>query len=305
MSSTFPTFDLRMLVSQTPLRSAATPTAPEIAGYVDRVSPAFFETAGITLLRGREFGWQDDPGTPRVAIVNTALADRMFPGGDALGQRIRVGAQIDDVTVIGIVGTVSPGDRRASALPILYQPLLQRWSIAPRLLVRADSHAGLLADLDRAVRPLGRHYVEALRTIDEQFAVFYARERAIALLSSIFACMGVLVGGVGIYAMLAHAVSRRTRELGVRLAIGSTPRHLLMDVLSQGALIAAIGIVAGAAAGYAFGRVASSLFENVQLPGALPVLGAAAILIGAALLASLMPAARASRVDVLQALRSE
>jgi len=105
--------------------------------------------------------------------------------------------------------------------------------------------------------------------------------------------------------VLAFSVSARTREFGVRLALGSTPRHLLAVVLSEGALIAAIGIVAGAAGGYALGRVGTSYLENMRLPGALAVLGAAAVLMGAAVVASLMPAARASRVDVVQALRSE
>jgi putative ABC transport system permease protein len=105
--------------------------------------------------------------------------------------------------------------------------------------------------------------------------------------------------------VLAFSVSARTREFGVRLAVGSAPRRLLAQVLSEGAAIAAIGIVAGAAGGFALARVAARFFVTVQLPGAVPVLGAAAVLVGAAVIASLMPAARASRVDVLQALRSE
>jgi putative ABC transport system permease protein len=100
-------------------------------------------------------------------------------------------------------------------------------------------------------------------------------------------------------------VSARRREFGVRLAVGCSPRHLLTGVLSEGALIAAAGIGAGAAGGYGLARVATKFVEHVQLPGALPVMGAGAVLIGAAVVASLMPAARASRVDVLQALRSE
>src|SRR5207247_2300934 len=97
----------------------------------------------------------------------------------------------------------------------------------------------------------------------------------------------------------------RTREFGIRLAVGSAPRQLLARVLREGARIAAIGIAVGAAGGYVLARVAGRFFEHVQLPGVLPVMGAAAVLIGAAVVASLMPAARASRVDVLQALRSE
>jgi ABC-type antimicrobial peptide transport system permease subunit len=120
-----------------------------------------------------------------------------------------------------------------------------------------------------------------------------------------FAGIALLIAVVGVAGVLAFGVSARTREFGVRLAIGSTPRDLLMRVLSEGAAIVAIGIVAGVAGGYAIAGVAGSYFENVQMPGALPLVAAAAVLVGAAIAASLMPAARASRVDVLQALRSE
>jgi ABC-type antimicrobial peptide transport system permease subunit len=105
--------------------------------------------------------------------------------------------------------------------------------------------------------------------------------------------------------VLAFSVSARTREFGVRLAVGSTPRDLRAGVLWDGVRTAAIGIAAGAAGGYALMRLAQGFFANVELPGALPVVGAAVVLIGAAVVASLMPATRASRVDVLQALRSE
>jgi putative ABC transport system permease protein len=105
--------------------------------------------------------------------------------------------------------------------------------------------------------------------------------------------------------VLAFGVSARTREFGVRLAIGSTPQNLLMGVLSEGVAIVAIGIGAGAIGGYAFAAIAASYFGNIQMPGALAIFGASAILVAAAVIASLMPAARAARIDVLQALRSE
>ncbi len=110
---------------------------------------------------------------------------------------------------------------------------------------------------------------------------------------------------MGVAGVLAFSVSARTREFGVRLACGSTPRQLLTHVLGEGARIAAIGIVAGAAGGYALGRVAASAVESLRLPGVWPLLGAAAVLMSAAAAASLWPAARAARVDVVQALRSE
>ena len=105
--------------------------------------------------------------------------------------------------------------------------------------------------------------------------------------------------------MLAFSVSARTREFGIRLAIGSAPRHLLTRVLGEGAVIAGAGIVAGAIGGIVLARLVGSYIQDVRMPGALPIVGAAAVLVAAAILASLMPAARASRVDVIQALRSE
>jgi ABC-type antimicrobial peptide transport system permease subunit len=120
-----------------------------------------------------------------------------------------------------------------------------------------------------------------------------------------FAGIALLVAVVGVTGVLAFSVSARTREFGVRLVVGSTPRQLLTSVLSDGMRIAAIGVAAGAAGGYLLARLAEGFFENVQLPGTLPLIGAAAVLIGAAMVASLMPAARAARVNVVEALRSE
>src|SRR5262249_17946378 len=130
-------------------------------------------------------------------------------------------------------------------------------------------------------------------------------ERLNAFVVSGFAGVALLIAAVGVAGVLAFSVSARTREFGVRLAIGATPRQLLLRVLSEAIGIVAIGIGGGALAGYAFARIASNHFENVALPGALPILAATVVLTGAALLAALMPATRASRVDVLQALRSE
>jgi ABC-type antimicrobial peptide transport system permease subunit len=147
--------------------------------------------------------------------------------------------------------------------------------------------------------------VERAATLEDVRAEVLAPERLNAFVLSGFAGVALLIAVVGVSGVLAFSVSARTREFGVRLAVGSSPRHLLLRVLLEGVLIVAIGIVAGAAGVYVFAGVASGYLGNVRLPGAVPIVGAAAVLVGAAVLASLMPAARASRVDVLQALRSE
>jgi ABC-type antimicrobial peptide transport system permease subunit len=132
-----------------------------------------------------------------------------------------------------------------------------------------------------------------------------APQRLNAFVFSGFAGIALLIAVVGVAGVLAFSVSARTREFGVRLAIGSTPRRLLANVVSEGAVMAGLGIAVGAVTGVVFARLAANYFGEMRLPGVLPMLGAAGLLVTAAVVASLIPAARASRVDVVQALRSD
>jgi putative ABC transport system permease protein len=164
----------------------------------------------------------------------------------------------------------------------------------------------LVTPVTRIIREMSADQpVERAATLADVRAEVLAPERLNAFVLSGFGGVALLIAVVGVAGVLAFSVSARTREFGVRLAVGSKPRDLLLQVLSQGARIVTIGIIAGIIGEYTFGIMAASYFDDVQLPGAVPVLGAAAVLVVAGILASLMPAARASRVDVLQALRSE
>jgi ABC-type antimicrobial peptide transport system permease subunit len=176
-----------------------------------------------------------------------------------------------------------------------------------RMFVRTSGEPyALVPAVTRIIRELSANQaVERPATLEDVRAEVLTPERLNAFVLSGFAGIALLIAVVGVSGVLAFSVSARTREFGVRLAIGSAPRHLLLRVLSEGASIVAIGIAAGAAFSYAFAGVAASYIENVRFPGALPVLAAATVLAAAAILASLMPAVRAARVDVLQALRSE
>jgi ABC-type antimicrobial peptide transport system permease subunit len=147
--------------------------------------------------------------------------------------------------------------------------------------------------------------VEQAATLEDVRAEVLAPDRLNALVFGVFAGVALLIAVVGVAGVLAFSVSARTREFGIRLAIGSEPKHLLTRVLGEGALIAGVGIAAGVVGGITLAQVVASYVTDVRMPGALPVLGAAFVLVAAAVLASLMPAARASRVDVIQALRSE
>jgi putative ABC transport system permease protein len=188
----------------------------------------------------------------------------------------------------------------------IYHPFEQEIG-GGRLFVHAktDPYA-LVPPITKIIRDLSDEQpVEQAATLEDVRAEVLAPDRLNALVFGGFAAVALTIAVVGVAGVLAFSVSARTREFGIRLAIGSAPRHLLMRVLGEGAVIAGAGIVAGAIGGVALAQLAGSYLPGTRLPGAVPVAGSAAILVAAAILASLMPAARASRIDVIQALRSE
>ncbi len=245
-----------------------------------------------------------------MAIVNQSVAQRLFPNGDALNRRLtptNLGTNLgspEPSRIVGVVADVDEDNVVQEPSMIVYYPAR---GAGCRLFVRAagDPRA-LIPSVTRTIREVSANQaVERPAALEDIRAEVLAPERLNAFVFSALGGIALLIAIVGVAGVLAFSVSARTREFGVRLAVGSTPRDLRAGVLRDGVRIAAIGIAAGAAGGYALVRVAEGLFGNVQLPGALPVIGAAVVLIGAAIAASLMPATRASRVDVLQALRSE
>jgi len=272
--------------------------------------PRFFAVVGVPLLAGRDFTDEDRAGSERVAIVSQSVAQRLFPNGEAVNRHMW---WIDPYfgkpaprRIVGVVADVDDESIVRGPAMTIYQPVGQI-GMGGRLFVRtsADPYA-LVPAVTRVVREISADQpVERAATLEDVRAEVVSPERLNAFVFSGFAGIALLIAVVGVAGVLAFSVSARTREFGIRLAVGSAPRHLLVRVLSEGVVIAAIGIAAGAAGGYALARVAARFFATVQMPGAVTVIGAAAVLIGAAIAASLMPAARASRVDVLQALRSE
>ncbi len=274
------------------------------------VGPGFFAVLGVPMLAGRDFTDDDRGGSEPVVIVSQSIAQRLFPNGQALDRHLwwtdPYFGKPAPRRIVGVVADVDDENVVPGAALTIYHPFRQL-PYAGRLFVHTtgDPYA-LVTPVTRIIREISADQpVERAATLADVRADVLAPERLNAFVFSGFAGVALLIAVVGVAGVLAFSVSARTREFGVRLAVGSTPRRLLMGVLAEGALIVAIGIGAGTAGGYAFGRVAASYLEHVQLPGAMPAAGAAAVLVLAALIASLMPASRASRVDVLQALRSE
>jgi ABC-type antimicrobial peptide transport system permease subunit len=234
----------------------------------------------------------------------------MFPNGDALNRHLvwtdRLFGKGPPRRIVGVVADADDENVVRGAAMTVYQPVRQV-GVGGRLFVHTtgDPYA-LLPAVTRTIREISADQpVERAATLEDVRATVLSPERLNAFVFSGFAGIALLIAVVGVAGVLAFSVSARTREFGVRLAIGSTPGNLLTRVLSEGVVIAAIGVAVGAVSGYALGRVAAGFFTAVRLPGAIAVTGAAVVLIGAAIVASLMPAARASRVDVVQALRAE
>jgi len=278
------------------------------------VSPGFFAALGVPLLDGRDFTDADRSGAERVVIVSASLAQRLFPGQDAINRHLMwtdpltkfINLSIEPRRIIGVAADINDETIEPTHSMIVYHPVEQEFG-GGRLFVhaRTDPYA-LVPTITRIVRDMATDApVERAATLDDVRAEVLAPNRLNAIVFGGFAAVALAISIVGVAGVLAFSVSGRIREFGIRLAVGSQPRHLLTGVLSEGAVMATVGILAGTIGGLALARIIASYVQNVQLPGPLPVLAAAALLLVAAVVASMLPAARAARVDVMQALRSE
>ena len=277
---------------------------------IRNVTPGFFDAVGVPILSGRDFAAADRRDSERVVIVSHSIAQRLFPNGDAVNRHLwwtdPLFGKPEPRRIVGVVADVDDENVVPGAALTVYHPLRQI-PYGGRLFVHAEGDPyALVQPVTKTIRELSPDQpVERAATLEDVRAQVLSPERLTVFVFSGFASVALLIAAVGVAGVLAFFVSARTREFGVRLAIGSTPRRLLVQVLSQGTRIASLGIAAGAAGGYVCARLGATYFESAPLPGILPTLGAAAILVGAAILASLMPAVRAARVDVIQVLRSE
>lgn len=278
------------------------------------VSPGFFAALGVPIIAGRDFNEADRHDAEPVVIVSQSVAQRMFPAQGALNRRYMwtdpvmefIEVSTGSRRIIGVVADVDDENIVPGPAMTVYHPFEQEIG-GGRLFVhsRTDPYA-LVPSITGIIRELSPEQpVERAATLEDVRAEVLAPDRLNALVFGGFAVVALTIAVIGVAGVLAFSVSARTREFGIRLAIGSAPRDLMTYVLGEGAGIACAGIVAGVAGGLALARIAGSYIPDLSLPGALPLVAAAAILIAAAILASLVPAARAARVDVIQALRSE
>ncbi|HYL77749.1 MAG TPA: ADOP family duplicated permease [Bryobacteraceae bacterium] len=280
------------------------------------VTPAFFATLGLPLLEGRDFNDADRNGSEPVAIVSESLARRIFPGG-ALNHHVlwsdpilkfAPGLRIEPRRIIGIVPDIDNAHLEAIPTITIYHPFDQeQFFIGGRLLVHVSSDPyALVKPITRVIRNLSSDQpVEHAATLEDIRAEVLSPNRLNVVVFSVFAGVALLIAVVGVAGVLAFSVSGRTREFGIRLAVGSEPRHLLLRVIAEGVAIATGGLAVGCACGLGFAQLAGSFLGDLKMPGLLPVAASALVLLLAAVTASVIPAARAARIDVMQALRTE
>ncbi len=276
------------------------------------VSPKFFASLGVPIITGRDFSEADRRDAEPVVIVSQSVAQRLFPNQEAVNRHLKwtdpvmkfAGISEGPRRIVGVAADVDDENVVPGPAMTVYHPFEQEIG-GGRLFVHARTDPyGLVPPITRIIRELSADQpVEQAATLEDVRAEVLAPDRLNALVFGGFAGVALTIAVVGVAGVLAFSVSARTREFGIRLAIGSQPRQLLTGVLAEGALIAGAGIAAGAVAGFALARIVGSILEDIRMPGPLTIAAAATILVAAAVLASLMPAARAARVDVIRALR--
>jgi putative ABC transport system permease protein len=279
-------------------------------------SAGYFHALGIPLVSGREFTAADREGAPRVAVISESVAQRYFPGRDPVGERIRITAARPDnipFEIIGVAGDVHH-DGLASAPPTqIFTPYAQAPDYWPQMLwtaavaIRTDlAPEAAAAALRRAVwdidpeLPLAR-----ISTMNEVLRAAVARPRFLALLLSLLSALALVLACVGVYGVVAYGVAQRTREMGIRMALGARPRAIVALVMREGTVPAITGIAVGIVVALFVTRLAQSLLFDITPTDPATFAAVTAILGGAALLAAWLPARRATRVDALESLRAE
>jgi predicted permease len=293
------------------------PGDPGPHGNIRSVTPRYFETMGIRLIRGRAFTDQDRLGAQPVAIVDENLARDYWPGQDVLGKRLRFGGGSPWKTIVGVVAPVrhsqvvgeesSAGGVESSGKGVYYLPLYQENSNAAFVIVRSGADSGAVGGAIReAVHQVDpAQPVSDLKTMDQRILISMGPRRSAVTLLSVFAAMALTLAAVGLFGLIRYNVTRRTQEIGVRMALGASRRDVLRMVLGESLRLAGLGVVTGLVAAFALTRVLAGLLYGVSATDPLTFAGMALLLTLVALLASWFPAHRATRVDPLVALRYE
>jgi len=278
------------------------------------VGPGFFSTLGMPLIDGRDFNDGDKEGSERVVIISQGLANLLYPGQNALNRKIQwtdpvikfIGMSPEPRRIIAVVPDIDDENIIPAPAMTIYQPVDQEWA-SGRLFVRAHQDPySLVPAIARTVHEMSADQpVERASTLQDIRAEVLTPNRLNAVVFGGFAAVALLISVVGVGGVLAFSVSGRTREFGIRMALGAHPRNILAGVLTEGLVIAAIGVSAGIVTGLAFARILGKYVAEVQQPSLLAFFASAIVILTAAVVASAVPAARAARINAVEALRAE
>jgi putative ABC transport system permease protein len=280
------------------------------------ISPGFFAALGVPILSGRDFNELDVKNNEPVAIISETLAQRMFPNQDPINRHVFWTDPVLKTTrgttgppqrIIGVAADIDDMHVVREPTVTIYHTFEQGPLFRGRLFIHtsADPYS-LITPVTRIIRDMSADQpIERAATLEDARAEVLSPQRLNSVVFGVFAAVALAIAVVGVAGMLAFSVSARTREFGIRLALGLQPQRLFQGVIAEGAVIAAAGILAGAAFGFILTRVARSYFADLMMPGVFPVAVSAFVLLTVAVIASMLPATRAARVDVIEALRTE
>jgi putative ABC transport system permease protein len=280
------------------------------------ISPGFFAALGVPIIAGRDFNESDVQSKERVAIISQALAQRMFPNQDPINRHVFWTDPVLKINskgppelqrIIGVTADIDDVHLVPQPTVTIYNTFEQGPLYRGRLFIHTSANPySLVTPVTRIIREMSADQpIERAATLEDARAEVLTPQRLNSVVFGVFAAVALSIAVVGVAGVLAFSVSARTREFGIRLALGLQPQRLFKDVITEGAAMAAAGIMAGAVFGFVLAHVARSYFADITMPGVLPAAASALALLTVAVVASMLPAARAASVDVIQALRTE
>lgn len=291
-----------------PVSVSASALAPVEAAQ-ELVGPAFFDLIGMRLLHGRDFAWRDDEDAPRVAILSESLAQRLFPAQDPIGRTIDAGAHPEHkgVTVVGVVGSASLWKIRSREPLGVYLPLMQQPrhnNLTINLRATGDPLA-VTPSARRTLETMGHHYPLRIETLEKRVDGLLNVERITAMLATFFGGLALLLASIGLYALVSHAVTMRTSEIGVRMALGARPFDVLNLILKEVLLLVLTGMAIGLPLALAAAQHISEMLFDLGPSNPETILVSGLILLAVGLFAGYLPARRASNTDPMTAVRCE
>jgi predicted permease len=281
-----------------------------VTATLDEISPNFFRTLAVPFLSGRDFTWDDDARHPKIAIIDALLARQLFPNTSPIGKRIRFGVQPDyqSIEIVGVAQSARLLDIRDGSAAVLYMPAAQYSngiSSVGELLVRDKASAALDKDIADEFLPLGREYVASAKTFTEKNDETLVYEQMTAKLSSFFAALALLVASAGLFGLMSYSVNLRTREIGIRMALGSQRGGILELVLREAVLLTLIGIGVGIPCALVVGHLVARMLFELSPTDLLTLASASITLLAAGMTAGYLPARKAMKLDPMVALRQE